>query len=60
MQADAYSYGDPNTEEVSEKVKQIVAELNASPANFDKARTLFETIKLEIDMHMGQKPAEAV
>lgn len=57
---EAYSYGDPNMEDVAEAYKKMAAELNESQPNFDGARTAYETIKQEIDMHMGPQPSEAV
>lgn len=59
-QADAYSYGDPNMEEVAEVYKKTVAELNETPPDFAGAKTAFESIKQELDMHMGPQPSEVV
>jgi tetratricopeptide (TPR) repeat protein len=60
LHAAAYSYGDPNEEKVAEIYKQMVEKLNNDPPNFDEATTIFETIKEELDMHMGTEPSEAV
>ncbi|MCZ0754814.1 hypothetical protein [Anoxybacillus sp. J5B_2022] len=60
MTAFAYSYGDPNEEKVAEVYKQMVEKLNQNPPNFAEAKTIFETVKEELDMHMGKEPAEAV
>ncbi|MED4903819.1 hypothetical protein [Parageobacillus thermoglucosidasius] len=56
----AYSYGDPNEEKVAEAYKQIAEKLNEQPPNFAEARAIFETVKEEIDMHMGKEPSQAV
>ncbi|RAK21328.1 hypothetical protein B0I26_103286 [Anoxybacillus vitaminiphilus] len=60
LNAYAYSYGDPNEEKVAEVYKQMKEKLNENPPNFDEAKTIFETVKEEIDMHMGSEPSEAV
>ncbi|MGZ0086622.1 hypothetical protein ACWNXI_13875 [Caldibacillus thermoamylovorans] len=56
----AYSYGDPNKEAVAEAYKQMKEKLNEEPPNFAAAKDIFETVKEEIDMHMGPEPAKAV
>lgn len=56
----AYSYGDPNEEKVAEAYKQMAEKLNEQPPNFAEARAIFETVKEEIDMHMGKEPSQAV
>jgi hypothetical protein len=56
----AYSYGDPNEEKVAEVYKQMAEKLNEQPPNFTEARKIFETVKEEIDMHMGTDPSQAV
>nr|WP_096180511.1 hypothetical protein [Effusibacillus lacus] len=58
--ANAYSYGDPNEEQVAEVYKKMVAELNESPPDFAGAQAIFESIKNELDMHMGTEPAATV
>lgn len=60
MTAFAYSYGDPNEEKVAEVYKQMAEKLNENPPNFAEAKTIFETVKEELDMHMGKEPSEAV
>ncbi|MEW5320878.1 hypothetical protein V2J23_01670 [Geobacillus thermoleovorans] len=60
LKAFAYSYGDPNKEAVAEAYKQMKEKLNEQPPNFDSAKQIFETVKKEIDMHMGTEPSEAV
>jgi hypothetical protein len=59
-QAYAYSYGDPNEEEVAEVYKEMLVKLNETPPNYKDAIAIFDTIKEELDMHMGPEPAEAV
>lgn len=56
----AYSYGDPNEEKVAEVYKQMLVKLDEDPPNFGDAKSLFETVKKEIDMHMGKEPSEIV
>lgn len=58
--ASAYSYGDPNREELAEVYKQMQVALNEASPDFTKAGELFATMKKEIDMHMGTEPAETV
>ncbi|MFC4766923.1 hypothetical protein [Effusibacillus consociatus] len=58
--AGAYSYGDPNEEQVAEVYKKMVAKLNESPADFAGAKAIFEPVKNELDMHMGPEPAASV
>jgi hypothetical protein len=60
LNAYAYSYGDPNEEKVAEVYKQMKEKLNENPPNFAEAKTIFGTVKEEIDMHMGPEPSEAV
>ncbi|OQM45659.1 hypothetical protein B6A27_10730 [Anoxybacillus sp. UARK-01] len=56
----AYSYGDPNQEKIAEAYKQMAEKLNQEPPNFSEAKTIFETVKEEIEMHMGEEPVETV
>lgn len=58
--AQAYSYGDPNQELVAEVYKKMVAKLNESPPDFAGAQSQFETVKSELDMHIGQEPSASV
>lgn len=58
--ASAYSYGDPNEEKVAEVYKGMVTKLDETPPNFTSAKKLFETVKEEIDMHMGPEPAKLI
>ncbi|RBW71539.1 hypothetical protein [Bacillus taeanensis] len=56
----AYSYGDPNEEEAAEVYKEMLIKLNETPPNYKDAGAIFDTIKEELDMHMGTEPAKAV
>jgi hypothetical protein len=58
--ANAYSYGDPNEEKVAEVYKEMQLKLDENPPNFQAAKSLFETVKEEIDMHMGKEPGEVI
>ncbi|NKE06333.1 MULTISPECIES: hypothetical protein [Mesobacillus] len=58
--ASAYSYGDPNEEKVAEVYKEMQLKLDENPPNFSAAKSLFETVKEEIDMHMGTEPGEVI
>lgn len=60
MNVFAYSYGDPNEEKVAEAYKQMAEKLNQDPPQFAEAKAIFETVKEEIDMHMGTEPAKTV
>jgi hypothetical protein len=50
----AYSYGDPNKEEVAETFKDMVAKLNASPSNWTGAYDAYIVRKAEIASHFGE------
>ena len=58
--ANAYSYGDPNEEKVAEVYKEMQLKLDENPPNFSAAKSLFETVKEETDMHMGSEPGEII
>ncbi|WP_210364993.1 hypothetical protein [Bacillus sp. REN3] len=58
--AHAYSYGDPNEEKVAEVYKEMKIKLDENPPNFQAATSLFETVKEEVDMHMGTEPGEVI
>lgn len=60
ISANAYSYGDPNEEKVAEVYKSMKVKLNEDPPNYKEAKLLLETVKEELDMHMGTEPAETV
>lgn len=58
--ASAYSYGDPNEEAVAESYKRVAGLLNQSTPDFTAAMNELKTIQEELDMHMGEKPAQAI
>jgi hypothetical protein len=58
--ANAYTYGDPNKEELAEVYKEMVLELDKNPPDFNTARKHYETVKEEIDMHMGPDPSKII
>lgn len=56
----AYTYGDPNKEEVAEAYKEMLVKLDENPPNFSEARKIYEAVKKEVDMHMGTEPSEII
>ncbi|MFB5283913.1 hypothetical protein [Peribacillus sp. Hz7] len=60
LPANAYSYGDPNEEELANVYKEMLIELDKNPSDYATAQKHFETIKKEIDMHMGPEPAKII
>ncbi|MEH7013238.1 hypothetical protein V7087_20910 [Neobacillus niacini] len=58
--ANAYTYGDPNKEDLAEVYKNMVIELDKNPPDFSTARKHYETVKEEIDMHMGPDPSKII
>nr|WP_223282648.1 hypothetical protein [Neobacillus kokaensis] len=56
----AYSYGDPNEEKLAEVYKEMVVKLDENPPNFTAAKKVYETVKEEIDMHMGPEPSKLI
>jgi hypothetical protein len=56
--ASAYTYGDPNKEELAESYKEMMIELDKNPPDFSTARKHYETVKEEVDMHMGPDPSK--
>lgn len=56
----AYTYGDPNKEELAEVYKKMLIELDKNPPDYDIAKKHFLTIKEEVDMHMGPEPAKII
>lgn len=56
----AYSYGDPNEEKVAEVYKEMKLKLDQNPPDFSAAQAVFETVKEEVDMHMGTEPGEVI
>jgi hypothetical protein len=58
--ANAYTYGDPNKEELAEAYKEMIIELDKNPPDFSTARKHYETVKEEVDMHMGPDPSKII
>ena len=56
----AYTYGDPNKEELAEAYKEMLIELDKNPPDFSTARKHYETVKEEVDMHMGPEPSNII
>ncbi len=50
----AYSYGDPNKEDVAESFKEIVVELSESPIDWITAAAIYKTRRAEISSHFGE------
>ncbi|WP_342044668.1 hypothetical protein [Bacillus sp. OTU530] len=56
----AYSYGNPNEEAIAEAYKQMATKLDENPPNYTEAKKIYETVREEIDMHMGPEPSKAI
>ncbi|WP_163101299.1 hypothetical protein [Peribacillus alkalitolerans] len=56
----AYTYGDPNEEELATVYNEMLIQLDKNPPDFATAKKHFETVKKEIDMHMGPEPAKII
>ncbi|MYL34748.1 hypothetical protein GLW08_02820 [Pontibacillus yanchengensis] len=56
----AYSYGDPSKEKIAEVHENMMTKLNQSPPNFNEAEALFNTIKEEVSMHMGEDVSQVI
>ncbi|MDX8364003.1 hypothetical protein [Cytobacillus sp. IB215665] len=56
----AYSYGDPNKEPIAEAYKDMLIKLNEEPPNFSEAKAIYETVKEDVDLHMGSEPTETI
>ena len=59
-QLNAYTYGDPNKEELAEVYKEMLLELDKTPPDFSTAQKHYETVKEEVDMHMGPDPSNII
>ncbi|MCF6138153.1 hypothetical protein [Pseudalkalibacillus berkeleyi] len=53
IEAMAYSYGDPSEEQVAIAYEEMMGYLNND--DYDKAREMFNTVKEEIQLHMGNE-----
>lgn len=56
----AYSYGDPNKEDIAETFKEIAAQLNQSPPNWEIATKAYEVRKQEIAQHFSAEVAQTL
>lgn len=55
--AGAYSYGDPNEEEVAETFKLVIAKLSESTSDWDSALAAYKVRRSEISAHFGASVA---
>lgn len=53
MQANAYSYGDPNLEDVAESFKSVVAALSKATPDWTQAESVYKERRSEIASHFG-------
>ncbi|MGE8080749.1 hypothetical protein [Peribacillus loiseleuriae] len=60
LPAKAYTYGDPNEEALAEAYKKMLIELDKNPSDYVKAEKYYNTVKEEIDMHMGPEPTKSI
>jgi hypothetical protein len=60
LSAKAYTYGDPNEEALAEAYKKMLIELDKNPPDYATAEKHFNTVKEEVDMHMGPEPSEVI
>lgn len=56
----AYSYGDPNKEELAEDFKQIVVKLNEATPDWAGAEEVYKVRRAEISSHFGEDTAAAL
>jgi hypothetical protein len=56
----AYSYGDPNKEEIAETYKEIAAKLEQTPPDWNGAHQAFLSRKQEIVQHFGEQPGKVL
>lgn len=56
----AYSYGDPNKEELAETYKVIAAHLEQSPPDWSGASAAFASVKKEMADHFGSSVAQTL
>ena len=54
VQTNAYSYGDPNAEEVADTFKLVEASLNESTPNWKAAEEAYKVRRAEITSHFGE------
>ncbi len=56
----AYSYGDPNKEDLAESFKEIAAKLEQTPEDWNGAHQAFLSRKNEIALEFGQQTAQTL
>ncbi|MCA1056371.1 hypothetical protein LCM10_15335 [Rossellomorea aquimaris] len=59
-QASAYSYGDPSEEKIAEAYKEIIMKLDENPPNYSESIEIYETVREEVDQHMGKEPSKVI
>ncbi|PFA61861.1 hypothetical protein CN378_22005 [Bacillus sp. AFS015802] len=59
-QASAYSYGDPSEEKIAEAYKEIMIKLDEDPPNYSESKKIYETVREEVDQHMGEEPSKVI
>ncbi|QED46039.1 hypothetical protein [Cytobacillus dafuensis] len=60
LTAKAYTYGDPNEEALAEVYKKMLIELDKNPPDYAIAEKHYNTVKEEVDMHMGPEPSKVI
>ncbi|MGE5701372.1 MAG: hypothetical protein ACM32O_02480 [Clostridia bacterium] len=60
LTAFAYSYGDPNKEEIAETYKEIAAHLEKSPVDWAGALSAYDSRKAEIALEFGKATADTI
>ncbi|PGS52581.1 hypothetical protein [Bacillus sp. AFS041924] len=58
--ASAYSYGNPNEEQLAEVYKDMLVKLDKNPPDYTSAKKLFGTLQKEIEMHMGPDSTKTI
>ena len=56
----AYSYGDPNQEDIAVSFKEIAVELDQNPMNWSKAEEIYKIRRAEISSHFGEDVAQLI
>lgn len=58
--AEAYSYGNPNREELADQYEAFAAALQTAPPDFAAANRILRAIEEEATLHFGEAPVAAV
>jgi hypothetical protein len=56
----AYTYGDPSEETVAIAYREMLLKLEENPPNFEESKKIYNSIREEIDMHMGEEPSKHI